>query len=215
MIREVFQMQSTKWFKVSRRVYALMLVAGMLMPGILHAAIVSGETTQSTAIGDISVAVTVDDILTGISIMWPENRWIGISFGPSPAHDQGYMIISSLDGLDVYEANAAFRTGPVRQSQQDLTFESFTTGGGVSEIVLSRASDTGDPLDFPFEAIEQTIPLLWALGPEGAATSVEHQIRGGFVNSLVLTAVPLPAALPLLASGLFVIGLFTRRNKIA
>ena len=49
MIREVFQMQSTKWFKVSRRVYALMLVAGMLMPGILHAAIVSGETTQSTA----------------------------------------------------------------------------------------------------------------------------------------------------------------------
>lgn len=103
----------------------------------------------------------------------------------------------------------------MRQSQQDLTFESFTTGGGVSEIVLSRASDTGDPLDFPFEAIEQTIPLLWALGPVGDATSVEHQIRGGFVNSLVLTAVPLPAALPLLASGLFVIGLLTRRNKIA
>jgi len=200
--------------KINRRGYALALAVGLLLPGFSHAAIVSGETTESTVLGNISVEVTVDDILTSISITWPENRWVGISFGPTPAHDQGYMIVSSLDGV-AYEANAAFRTAPVIQAQQDLTRHSFTTAGGVSEILLSRDSNTGDPLDFQFVAIDQTIPMQWALGPTGAATSTRHEERGNFTQDLVLATIPVPAALPLLASGLFGLGLFARRKKAA
>ena len=207
-------MKTTKWNRISRRGYALVLAAGLLIPGISQAAIVSGETTQGTSAGDITVAVTVDDMDTIISIIWPENRWIGISFGEAPAHDEGYMIISSLDGI-AYEANAAPKAAPVVQASQDLTIESFVTGGGISELVLSRLSDTGDSLDFQFEAIEQTIALQWALGFIGDDPSAKHEYRGDFLTPLVLTAVPVPAALPLLASGLFALGLFARRNKAA
>jgi len=209
-------MQKTKLNKISRRRYALVLAAGLLIPGISQSAIVSGETTQTiTSVGDIMVAVTVDDLDTIISIIWPENRWVGISFGTDgTAHDNGYMIVSSLDGI-AYEANATFRTAPVVQTSQDLTLDSFVTGGGTSEIVLSRASNTGDPLDFQFEAIEQTIAMQWALGALGDPTSTQHELRDDFLTPLVLTAVPVPAALPLLASGLFALGLFTRRNKAA
>jgi len=207
-------MQATKWNKISWRGYALVLAAGLLIPGISQATIVSGETTQATSAGDISVAVTVNDMDTIISIIWPENRWIGISFGEAPAHDKGYMIISSLDGI-AYEANAAFKAAPVEQDINDLTIDSFVTAGATSTIVLSRASNTGDPLDFQFEAIEQMIPLQWALGDPGDAPTVRHDIRGIFADPLVLTAVPVPAALPFLASGLFALGLFTRRKKTA
>ena len=209
-------MKTTKWNRISRRGYALVLAAGLLIPGITQAAIVSGETTQATSAGDITVAVIVDDMDTLISIIWPENRWVGISFGTDgTAHDNGYMIVSSLDGLDVYEANAAPKKAPVIQASQDLTIESFATAGGISELVVSRLSNTGDLLDFTFEAIEQTIQLQWALGSPGDPTSAKHEIRGVFSNPLVLTAVPVPAALPLLASGLFALGLFTRRKKAA
>ena len=208
-------MKITKWNRISRRGYALVLAAGLLIPGISQAAIVSGETTQDTLAGDISVAVTVDGLDTLISIIWPENRWIGISFGEAPAHDEGYMIISSLDGTDVYEANATDRDPPIRQISQDLTIDSFVTGGGISELVLSRLSNTGDPFDFLFTDVEQTIAMQWALGADGDPTSKRHEFRGVFSEDLVLTAIPVPAALPLLASGLFALGLFTRRKKAA
>jgi len=211
-------MKITKWNKISRRGYALVLAAGLLIPGISQAAIVSGETTQTTLAGDITVAVMVDDMDTLISIIWPENRWVGISFGTDgTAHDNGYMIVASPPALEntAYEANAAFKAAPVVQASQDLTIESFFTSGGVTELVLSRLSDTGDSLDFRFEAIEQTIAMQWALGALGDPTSAKHELRGDFLTPLVLTAIPVPAALPLLASGLFALGLFTRRKKAA
>jgi hypothetical protein len=61
-----------------------------------------------------------------------------------------------------------------------LTIESFATIGGISELVVSRLSNTGDLLDFTFEAIEQTIALQWALGPMGAAANVKHEIKDDF-----------------------------------
>ncbi len=212
-------MKTMKWSKICRRGYALVLAAGLLIPGISQAAIVSGETTQATSAGDITVAMTVDDIDTIISIIWPENRWVGISFGDATdtvAHDGGYVINSSLDGI-ANEANGSTTrppSAPTIQAIQDLTIDSFVTGSGISTIVLSRASNTGDSQDFQFAAIEQTISLQWALGPLGADTSTEHDIRG-LSEPLVLTAVPVPAALPLLASGLFALGLLTRRKKAA
>ncbi len=208
-------MKTTKCNKKSWRGYALLLAASLLIPGVSQAAIVSGETMQTTAAGDITVAVTVDDTETLISILWPKNRWIGISFGDnSTAHDLGYMIVSSLDGT-FYEANAAFKAAPVEQASQDLFFKSFEfdTGDGISQLVVSRDSNTGDDQDFLFVAIEQTIQLQWALGADGDPTSAKHAIKGTFSNPLLLTAVPVPAALPLLASGLFALGLFTRRKK--
>ncbi len=56
-------MKSMKWNKICRRGYPLVLAAGLLIPGISQAAIVSGETTQATSAGDISVAMTVDDLI--------------------------------------------------------------------------------------------------------------------------------------------------------
>ena len=211
-------MKITKWNKLSQCGYALVLAAGLLIPGISQAAIVSGETTQTTSAGDITVAVTVDGLDTLISILWPEDRWVGISFGDATntvAHDGGYMIVSSMNGGDVYEANASTTTAPTIQISQDLTLESVVTGGGITEIVLSRASDTLDDFDFQFEAIEQTIALQWALGKTGDPTSRRHEFSGTFLEPLVLTAIPVPAALPLLASGLFALGLFSRRKKAA
>ena len=210
-------MKITKWNKLSQCGYALVLAAGLLIPGISQAAIVSGETTQTTSAGDITVAVTVDGLDTLISILWPEDRWVGISFGLPPAHDEGYMIVASPPALEntAYEANAAFRAAPVVQTSQDLTIESFFTSGLVTEILLSRASNTGDPLDFQFQAIEETIALQWALGAPGDPTSKRHEFSGVFSDPLVLTAIPVPAALPLLASGLFALGLFSRRKKAA
>jgi hypothetical protein len=41
-------MKTTKWNKISWRGYALVLAASLLIPGISQAAIVSGETTQTT-----------------------------------------------------------------------------------------------------------------------------------------------------------------------
>ena len=212
-------MKTTKWNKISRRGYALVLAAGLLIPGISQAAIVSGETTQITDAGEITVGVTVDGLDTIISIIWPNNslpdegRWVGISFGTDgTAHDNGYMTVSSLDGSLVYEANADFRSAPVIQTSQDLTIESFFTTGGVTELVLSRLSNTLDPLDFLFTDVEQTIAMQWALGAPGDPTSAKHELRGDFLTPLVLTAIPVPAAVWLFGSGLIgLIGLARRK----
>ncbi len=135
-------MKITKWNKICRRGYALVLATGLLIPGISQAAIVSGETTQTTSAGDISVAVTVDDIDTIISIIWPENRWVGISFGVAPAHDEGYMIVSSLDGI-AYEANAKEKTAPLVQGgtnpgTQDLNLVSFVRWRNIDNCIVER-----------------------------------------------------------------------------
>lgn len=204
--------------RISRRSYALFLTAALLVPGISSAAIVSGEVTASggTA-GDITLGVTVDDIIARFTITWAENRWAGISFGPTPAHDGGYMIIAKLDGTaDEYNARTDHTGRPIKQAppDQDLTVESFTTGGGVSEIVLSRLSNTGDFNDFWFEAVEQFIPTQWSIGWEGdLEIDAGHEVRGYFDPDLHL--VPVPAAMPLLVSGLFALGLIARRKKTA
>ena len=211
-------MKTTKWNKISRRGYALVLAAGLLIPGISQAAIVSGETTQTTSAGDITVAVTVTDLDTIISIIWPENRWVGISFGTDgTAHDNGYMIVASPPELEntAYEANAAPKSAPVIQTSQDLTIESLFTSGGVTELVLSRLSNTLDPLDFQFEAIEQTIAMQWALGALLDPTSAKHELRGDFLTPLVLTAVPVPAAVWLFGSGLIgLMGIARRKSRV-
>jgi len=213
-------MRSKKLKMIGWRGVALLLTVGLLLPGISQAAIVSGETTHPSPAGAISVAVTVDDIMTTISITWPENRWVGINFGPPPAHTDGYIIMSSLNGDDVFEANA--KVNPRELVPQDLLNQDLTVvdnnppDGGFKNIVVERFSNTGDGDDFLFAPIDGTrIALQWALGPEGFTPDNQHQFRGDFIDALVLTAVPVPAALPLLASGLFALGLFTRRKKAA
>ena len=131
------------------------------------------------------------------------------------------MIIASPLELEntAYEANAIIKnkeptTQTISQDLENLMIS--PAADGFSQLVVSRAANTGDQLDFLFLATDPTtIQLQWALGPDGADTNVEHQYRGVFTNPLVLTAVPVPAALPLLASGLFALGMFTRRKKAA
>ena len=103
---------------------------------------------------------------------------------------------------------------PIRQppADQDLTVQSFTTGGGVSELTVTRLSNTGDPNDFRFTPVPQTIDVIYGVGFEGQPPSFNPEFSGIFISGLTLVPVPVPAALPLLASGLFALGLMVRRK---
>jgi hypothetical protein len=197
---------------ISRCGFAFLLTAALLIPGISSAATVTGETTVPVGtLGDITLEMTVEDIITEITITWPENRWVGITFGPDDSHDGSYGIQSSLDGTDVFEINQQTRTRPpIRQTEQNILSVDFTTGGGISQLTVTRLSDTGDPFDDVFTAVPQVLEVQYALGFIGGPVIEQHEVRGYFPT---ITLVPVPAALPLLASGLFTLGLFARRKK--
>ena len=200
--------------RISRRGYAFLLTAALMIPGISSAAIVSGSTSLNTVVGDITVEVTISDLVTEISITSPDNRWVGINFVPPVIHsDNSYVIMASADGSDVFEANSSSTSAPVAQASQDLfdiTFEDLA--GGSQKVTMSRASDTGDLNDYLFEPIPQSIDLYWALGRVGASTDQKHQYNG-LMLPLELTIIPVPAAVWLFGSGLLgLIGVARRRK---
>jgi hypothetical protein len=200
--------------RISRLGYAFLLTAALLIPGISSAAIVTGSSSLNTVLGNITVEVTISDLVTEISITSPDNRWVGINFVPPVIHtDNSYAIIASADGSDVFEANSSSESAPIRQTSQDLfdiTFEDLA--GDLQKVTMSRASDTGDLNDYLFEPIPQSIDMNWALGRVGASTDQRHQ-DSGRMPPLVLTAIPVPAAVWLFGSGLLgLIGVARRRK---
>ena len=213
-------MRLKKLKRLSKSGYVMMLAAGLMLPGISTAAVVKGTTSQLTPEGDITVDLMVSDVtdLATITITWPDvDRWVGINFAPPFEHSDGYIIMSSRDGTNVFEANAVCcprNLEPQDALNQDLDPGwTFSSDGSFSTLTVTRAPNTGDPDDFEFLAEPQTIGLIWALGQVGADPDVQHQFTGDFAVALRTAVIPVPAALPLLASGLFALGLLARRKK--
>ncbi len=159
---------------MSIRLLAALLT--LLLAGPSSAAIFVG-TAASPTTPSVELEITLDDGAEEITFVLrgPDDRWFAWGFGTDGM--SGYSLIVEQDGgVTFHERNLVATGDPgAPQAQQDLSLVSSSSAGGVTELVLTRALDTGDANDFLFPAGEGTVELIWGRGgSSGAGTLAYH-----------------------------------------
>ena len=88
--------------------------------------------------------------------------------------------------------------------------EVTTVGGSFSYDIFQTGSLESDPIFFGIITNTDIVKARWNEGPEIGGKGNEET---GLNNLMVASVVPVPAALPLLLSGLFGLGMVMRRKK--
>ena len=123
--------------------------------------------------------IDVTDTEVTLSFGGPINRWLGIGFGVQSMTNGGDVVM--FDGTDLTDRTFAnFGQEPVLDTgNQDWTIVSTdtTTQPGFIGVVATRALSTGDASDYVFNLTDNSINLVWAMGPT-YTTSSQHSFRG-------------------------------------
>ena len=121
---------------------------------------------------EYSARIDVNSTTTTLTMIGPENRWLGLGFG----------VISMTSGEDVIIFNGETLTDrfygfegqtpgedatgitPTEdaEGERDWTVQSNDVNAGVRTLVATRANDTGNPNDYVFSASAISIELAWA-----------------------------------------------------
>lgn len=146
---------------------------------------------QVSADYTVQFDVDVDNDLVTITLIGPDDRWLGVSPGTAAGNGMGDLgdeaIVFSDMGLE--DRNMPAGTAqPNLDAQQDLSEDSNTTAGGVRTLVITRPIDTGDSNDFVFPSIQTTFPFLWV---RGNSTVFEYHgpgNKGGAMANMTLSS---------------------------
>jgi hypothetical protein len=153
---------------VFRVVPALGALVGVVLVSPVRAATWVAEADLTTAGGDISLAVSVDDVsqIVAIEMTGSESIWFSVGFGGSVMADT-YAIVAHPGGT-VEERKLGDHTPGVPLSPS-ITLDGWSTpGNGMATFEMSRAIDPGIPdvWVFPLADIQSgtPIPIIWAVG---------------------------------------------------
>ena len=119
-----------------------------------------------------SIQIDVNPTTVTLTMIGPENRWLGLGFGVQSMTSGGDAVI--FDGTTLTDRSFGFEgqepgqdaTGitPVEdaEGERDWTVTSNDVNSGVRTLIATRATNTGNPKDYVFSATATSIELVWA-----------------------------------------------------
>ena len=214
----------------ARAVFAAALMAGAAIPlGATQAAtLINGSFEGSGDIGNFQTINAVDNstipgwtVASG-SVDWIQNYWISSNGSRS----------LDLNGLAPGSISQTI-TGLTNGQQYEVTFDlAGNLAGGPNPKTLSVTASAGSnsysfdassthlnamgwvPESFFFTATGSSALLTFASTTTGVSGNGSYPFAfGPALDNVSVSATPLPAALPLFAGGLGVIGLLAKRRK--
>ena len=148
---------------------------------------------------EYSVQIDVTPSIVTLTMIGPDNRWLGLGFGVQGMTAGDDVVI--YDGSRLTDRYFGFEgqtpgedaTGIVPtedlEGERDWTVVSNTVNAGVRTIVSTRATNTGNNNDYVFSASATSIELAWARSRFEGYTLEWHGIenRGITMQSLTLS----------------------------
>ncbi|WP_033961602.1 T9SS type A sorting domain-containing protein [Psychroserpens jangbogonensis] len=121
-----------------------------------------------------SIQIDVNPTTVTLTMIGPENRWLGLGFGVQSMTSGGDAVI--FDGTTLTDRSFGFEgqepgqdaTGitPLEdaEGERDWTVTSnvVNSGAGVRTLIATRATNTGNAKDYVFSAAATSIELVWA-----------------------------------------------------
>ncbi len=148
---------------------------------------------------EYSIQIDVDPTTTTLTMIGPENRWLGLGFGVQSMTSGEDVVI--FDGETLTDRYYGFEgqepgqdaTGipPTEdaEGERDWTVQSNVVNAGVRTLVATRPTNTGHPNDYVFSATATSIELAWARARFDGFDLEWHGIdnRGVTMQSLTLS----------------------------
>lgn len=146
---------------------------------------------------EYSIQIDVNPTTTTLTMIGPDNRWLGLGFGVQGMTAGDDVVI--YDGNTLTDRYYGFEgqtpgddaTGIVPtedlEGERDWTVTSNTLDAGVRTIVATRATNTGNSNDYVFSATATSIELAWARARFEGYTLEWHGIEGRGVTMQGLT----------------------------
>lgn len=119
-----------------------------------------------------SIQIDVNPTTVTLTMIGPENRWLGLGFGVQSMTSGGDAVI--FDGTTLTDRSFGFEgqepgqdaTGitPAEdpEGERDWTVTSNVVNSGVRTLIATRATNTGNAKDYVFSATATSIELVWA-----------------------------------------------------
>ncbi len=107
--------------------------------------------------------IDIDDAGVTVTLIGPEDLWLGIGFGVN-SMTSGEDIISIDDSGFQDRQFLGIGATPSIDPNQDWTVVTNTTAGGQRTLVVTRDLTGNDANDFEFDPSDTTIQLVWARG---------------------------------------------------
>jgi hypothetical protein len=127
---------------------------------------------SNTAGLEYSVQIDVNSTTTTLTMIGPDNRWLGLGFGVQSMTTGGDVVIydgttltDRYFGLDVQEPGGdgtGITPSEDAEGERDWSVVSNTVTSGVRTLVATRATNTGQARDYTFSASATSIELVWA-----------------------------------------------------
>jgi len=128
----------------------------------VNAQTVSTGTLMLQSSIDYTGEVVIDDTGVTITLVGPENLWLGLGFGVN-SMTSGADIIS-YDSSGFNDRQFLGIGVPPTTDTQDWTVSSNNVSGGVRTLVVTRGLSGSDATDFTFDNSATNIALVWARG---------------------------------------------------
>ena len=110
---------------------------------------VINDAAPGTVIISAQIDVDVTNNLVTVTIIGPDNSWLGLGFDAVSMDLDKDMIF--FDGTDITDRQFVnVGVAPEVDTQEDWSISSNTTRSGERTLVVTRARDTGDAEDFIF-----------------------------------------------------------------
>lgn len=122
---------------------------------------------------EYSAQIDVNSSTVKLTMIGPENRWLGLGFGVQSMTTGGDVVIfdgttltDRYFGLDIQEPGGdgtGITPSEDAEGERDWTVISNTVSSGVRTIVATRAPNTGNTRDYVFTPTATSLELVWAL----------------------------------------------------
>lgn len=149
---------------------ALIGVISLLVNQLEAQTFSTGLITFTTSPVEYSAQIDVTPTLVTLTMIGPDNRWLGLGFGTTSMIAGEDVVI--FDGTNLTDRHFGFTGQPAGQSaigiiptidsREDWTITSNTVNAGVRTLVATRLPDTENVNDYVFSAAASSINLVWS-----------------------------------------------------